>query len=245
MRSLLPVLILFSAVAASAQRNYSEIVFARDAHPATRAAAELIAKSFAIPADHVHAVARLSHSRAGQIVLACASGSKSDKALAPAIARSITRDGYAVVIRDGGALIYGARPRSLLFAAGDVPLWKNRASGEFLRNPDFAIRTGQYDASRLVPEYVAALGVNAIIMRREATGISLKETLPEVYRRLSPELQSRLEREHARARTTRTSSASVTTPMSRFMPSSTATTSAYGRRRCIRPPSRRSRPPKA
>jgi hypothetical protein len=199
MRSLLPVLILFSAVAASAQRSYSEIVFARDAHPATRAAAELIAKSFAIPADHVHAFARISHARAGQIVLACASGSKSDKALAPAIARSIRQDGYAVVIRDGGALIYGARPRSLLFAAGDVPLWKNRASGEFLRNPDFAIRTGQYDASRSVPEYVAALGVNAIIMRREATGISLKETLPEVYRRLSPELQSRLEREHARA----------------------------------------------
>jgi hypothetical protein len=203
LRFLSLALILLAPLPALAQKNYSEILIERDAHPAVRAAAERIAKSLAIPADHIVGVDRVSRPRSGQIVLASAAGSESEKALAPKLTNPIKNDGYVIVERQGGALIYGARPRSLLFAAGDVALWTKPAAytstGEFLRNPDFAIRTGEFDPSRSVTDFVAELGVNAVIMRREATGISMKDTLPEVYRRLNPDLQSRLERQHAQA----------------------------------------------
>lgn len=193
-RILLPFLVLLSALPVQAQPAYSEIVVARDAHPAIRSAAELMARSLSIPLDRIRA-GRPTAARAGQIVLTVLPA----RGKSPAVLASIHHDGYAIVFSRGGAVIYGARPRSLLYAAGDVRLWKDRVSGEFVRNPDFAIRSGQYDPSRPVAEFVAELGVNAVIMRREGAVVTMKETLPEVYAQLPPAVRTRLEQQRAQA----------------------------------------------
>jgi hypothetical protein len=188
------LVLLASAAAQAAQRSYTEIVLPRDAHPAIRSAAELLAKSLGVPPDRIRAVARTGEPRGGQLVLALAS-----KRAPAAVSSAIRQDGYVIVFSRGGAILYGARPRSLLYAAGDVVLWKNRDVGEFVRNPGFAMRTGQYDASRSVPEFVAELGVNAVIMRREGAVVTLEHTLPEVYSQLSAAEKSRLEQQRVQA----------------------------------------------
>lgn len=42
-------------------------------------------------------------------------------------------DGYHIVFTNRSARIVGNRPRSLLYAAGDYRLWKDRTSGTFRR----------------------------------------------------------------------------------------------------------------
>lgn len=188
------LLVALSSSAALAQSLYREIVLAQNAHPAAHSAAQIIARKLSIAASAVRTVGRVALPRRGQIVLAYAPASAAQKKLLGTKPESVKHDGYVIAFHNGGALIYGARPRALLYAAGDVHLWRNETFATFVRDPDFALRTGQYDSNRSVAEYVAALGVNLIIMRRTENAVTLKEMLPDVYRQFSPEEQARLDR---------------------------------------------------
>ncbi|HWB84289.1 MAG TPA: hypothetical protein VG675_09130 [Bryobacteraceae bacterium] len=177
------------AVAAIAAPAYQNIVIAESSHPAIHSAAVLLAQDLGLTEAAVKSEGKLAAPRAGEIVLTA------EPALAGTHAAAVKGDGYVVVFEGGGALVYGKRPRSLLYAAGDWRQWTGRASGTFLRNPAFAMRTAAYDGSRSVAEYVATLGVNAIILKQNDAVVTLKDTMPEVYRQLSPADQTRLDQE--------------------------------------------------
>jgi len=189
--------LLLVAIQAAAQTPYRQVVIQKGAHPALRSAAGIIARESGMSADAIQTVAHPSLPHRGQIVLVTAPASRAELAWLGSKAGQIRHDGYMLVIRNGGALIYGARPRSLLYAAGDWRLWKDQSDGTLLQGPDFAIRSGGYDASRSVAEYVAELGVNVLIAKPNDAVVTLKDTLPEVYGRLSAEEQTRLDRARA------------------------------------------------
>ncbi|HYX42529.1 MAG TPA: hypothetical protein VE821_12565, partial [Pyrinomonadaceae bacterium] len=170
------------------------IIIPADAHPAIRAAAQIIARKLALTNAAIKASTNPTLPAKGDIVLTVAPGAPAQAQLLGAKAKTLRPDGYMIVFRDGGALIYGTRPRALLYAAGDWRLWQDKSSGTFVREPAFAMRTGQYDEGRSVAEYVAELGVNALIGKPNDAVVTLKETLPEVYRQLTPEEQTRLDR---------------------------------------------------
>lgn len=192
----LPLWMIFwgalAAVSIAAQPAYQRIAFAPGAHPAMRSAAEILARKIGLSPERV-VMERGSLPRRGDIVLTVAPDllPEQSKLLGPK-AKSLKYDGYIILFRDGGALICGARPRSLLYAAGDWRLWKEVSSGSFVREPSFAIRTGQYDENRSVAEYVAELGVNIIIGKPNDYVVTLEETLPEVYARLDQRERARL-----------------------------------------------------
>ena len=175
---------------------YQQIVIAKSAHPAIRSAAQIIARGLSIPEDSIHAVGDPGLPKAGQLLLVSAPGSRAQLEMLGPKAKAIQHDGYLVAFDSKGrkALIYGNRPRSLLYAAGDLRLWKDQTSGTVLREPAFAIRAGHYDSSRSVAEFVAELGVNAVVDRTNNAVVTLKDTLPEVYRQLNPADQERLEK---------------------------------------------------
>lgn len=173
MKRLATILLLTPALWAAA---YQRILVPEGSHSAVQAAAKMLAARLALPES---AIQPGSKAASGEILLRVAAGAK--------------HDGYQIVFEDGRATINGARPRSLLFAAGDYPLWKDRTSGTYLREPSFAVRTSQFENSRTVPENVAELGVNVLIWRPNPA-ITLR-ALPEVWQRLKPEEQELLDRQ--------------------------------------------------
>jgi hypothetical protein len=171
---------------------YDKIVIPEPSHPAVKSAAQIIAKKLSLPESAIQTRRDPAIPVPREIVLVCAPGTPAQMKLLHSAQTNIKHDGYAIGFQEGGVLIYGVRPRSLLFAAGDLHLWKDRTSGTYVRDPFFAIRTASYQGRRPVDECVAALGINLMVSRREAT-ITFKETLPEVYRQLTPEEQTRLD----------------------------------------------------
>ena len=189
------VAVLLTAVQGIAQSSYRQVIIPKDSHPAVHSAAHIIARNLGINEAAIRMVAHLSRPHPGQIVLVVSGPGNSDEpSLLGPKAENIRHDGYIVAFANGGALIYGVRPRSLLYAAGDWRLWKNRTSGSLIREPDFAIRTGGYDGNRSVAEYVAEFGVNILIGKPNDAVVTLKETLPAVYQHLGPEEQARLDK---------------------------------------------------
>jgi len=193
-------LVLVLAASLSAQSSYREVILPKGSHPAIYSAARIIAVRLGISQEAIKAVSHPGEPGRGQIVLAAATSSPVGFLSLDAKATTIRYDGYMIVFRNSGALIYGARPRSLLYAAGDWRIWKDKSSGTLIREPDFAVRTGEYDANRSVAEYVAELGVNVLIAKPNDAVVTLKDTLPEVYRQLTPEDQLRLEKAKAERR---------------------------------------------
>jgi hypothetical protein len=186
----LGLMVSFSAFGA-----YDRILIPESCHPAIGSAAKIISRDLALPVAMMQ-TNRASATVAGRdIVLATAPAAEIQSKL-PAGTAAIRNDGYAIIFSGGRALIYGVRPRSLLFAAGDVRQWKDRTNGVFIRDPSFAVRSAAYNSQRPLAEYVAELGVNLIMGSRDGA-VSFKETLPEVYHQLIPRDQSQLE---ARAR---------------------------------------------
>jgi hypothetical protein len=191
--SLISTLVFFFAFQASAQSPYRQVLIPEGSHPAVRSAAQIIAGKLGIGEDALKTVKRSSLPHRGQIMLVSAPGPSVELEWLGSKAKEIRHDGYMIAFRDGGVLIYGARPRSLLYAAGDWRLWKDKSAGTLVQEPDFAIRTGEYDPNRSVADYVAELGVNVLIGKPNDAVVTLKDTLPEVYRQLSSEDQARLD----------------------------------------------------
>lgn len=172
----------------------TEILVPDESHPAVRSAAELMAEKMNLPAEVIQSVKSVSVPKQGQLVLAVLPVSETLISELNLQAGEIGHDGYAIGFRDGGAVIVGKRPRSLLYAAGDVHLWKDNDSGAYLRSPSFAIRSVERHGEMPIPEYVAALGLNVLIDRGARTAVSFKDTLPEVYEKLDERDQRRLGR---------------------------------------------------
>jgi hypothetical protein len=180
----LRILILFAlASALSAAGPYQRIRIPSDAHPAVRSGAEILARKLGLAESSIEAVAKPA---AASGILAIA--------IDPHAAKY---DGYKIEFHAGGATLTGARPRSILYAAGDFTHWKDRSTGTYLREPSFAIRTATYDPARTVPDYIAELGVNILITRPNPTVVTLEKTLPDVFAQLSPSEQTRLKNARA------------------------------------------------
>lgn len=163
---------------------FDRIVIADTAHPAVRSAAALIAEKLALPAGAVQTSARPT-AAPGVLVLK----------VEPAQA-ALRHDGYTAAFGDGSATICGARPRSLLFAAGEVHLWRDRTNGTLTRDPAFAVRNVFYASRRSVAAFVAELGCNAVLINQAGT-VTLEKTLPEVFGQLEPASQKRLRKQQA------------------------------------------------
>jgi hypothetical protein len=160
--------------------RYSGVLVQEGSHPAVQAAAVLMAKKLGLPDGAVQTAAAVSAPQAGQIVLAVQTN------------KGVDHDGYRIEFKNGGAVISGNRPRSLLYAAGDVHLWKDKTGGEFVRRPSFGIRAVELHGSMPMPDYTAATGLNLLIDRKARASVSFKETLPEVFSQLPLEEQGRL-----------------------------------------------------
>jgi hypothetical protein len=167
--------------------KFTAIMIPAGAHPAVRSAAEMLAKKLGLSADAIHDFSGAASLHKGTIVLAL----KETKGVNLTLASSITRDGYAVSAENGGLIVCGARPRSLLFAAGETHHWLERAAGTWARNPEFAMRFASHHADHSVAEQVAILGANSFVSQLHAS-VSLKDEMPEVYAKLSPAVQRRL-----------------------------------------------------
>jgi hypothetical protein len=167
--------------------KHGRISIPKDAHPAVRSAAQMLATKLGLKADAIRAYSGGAATRKNTLVLAL----KDTKGISAALASSIERDGYAVVAQNGGLLVCGARPRSLLFAAGETHHWLDRTGGMWTRNPEFAMRFATYHGDHSAAEQVAILGATTYIAPLHAS-VSLKDEMPEVYAKLSADAQQKL-----------------------------------------------------
>jgi hypothetical protein len=166
------------------------IIVAESEHPAVKSAAQILARDLALPPGAIRLAPESPVPSEGELVLTAAPTPAERELLRGA--SPLKHDGFIVAAAHGGFLVSGARPRSVLFAAGDLAHWRSLSSGTYASDPAFAVRTAQYHDWRSVPDYVAALGVNVLLGSRAGT-VSFKDSLPEVYANLSASERERLE----------------------------------------------------
>ncbi len=172
---------------AQSTAKHAGILVPAGAHPAVIAAAGILSTKLGLKLEAIKNYSGAAKFRKGIIVLAL----KDTKGVPATLTRPIVRDGYAVMAQNGGVMVCGARPRSLLFAAGEAHHWVDRADGVWARNPEFAMRFASYHAERSVAELVSVLGANTFIAQLHAS-VSLQSEMPEVYAKLDPAVQQRL-----------------------------------------------------
>lgn len=168
--------------------HYRQIRVPANAHPALHSAAQILAKSLALESHDIHTYHGAPSHPSGVIVLAL----KDAHGVAASSAGPIERDGYTVTAREGSLLICGARPRSLLFAAGEPHHWLTHSSGVWVRNPDFKLRCSGAHRNYSAAQLAAMTGANLFFAPLHAS-VSLKEEMPEVYAKLDPALRQRLD----------------------------------------------------
>lgn len=179
-RLFLAVVSLYAFSVNALAQDYNRILIREGDHPAVKAAADLIAQKLKLSSSAVSSIAGAARPSAGQIILVVQPD------------HSVKYDGYRIRFAGGGAVISGNRPRSLLYAAGDVHLWQDKNAQSFVRSPSFGIRSVELHGSMPVPQYTAAAGLNLLIDRRPAS-VSFKETLPQVFAQLSSADQRKLD----------------------------------------------------
>ncbi len=159
-----------------------EILVPANAHPAMRSAARILAKKLKLGEEIVRTYDGPLKPASGAIVLALAKDGKLPVADLP------KRDGYTVLYT-GGVVVYGARPRSLLFAAGEPEHWVGRTT-VYRRNPEFALRNTTWHPDNPVADQAAIFGANFFIANLPASP-ALK-ALNEVHGALTPDQQKQL-----------------------------------------------------
>ncbi|MGH9401743.1 MAG: hypothetical protein ACRD2P_06515, partial [Terriglobia bacterium] len=176
--------------------QYQRILIARDCHPAVKSAAGILARKLGLDESRIKAVGHTGLPKKGEIVLATAPAAPSQMKLLGSQAEAIKYDGYRIAFHEGGALILGKRPRSLLFAAGDYALWRGKTAGAYVREPDFELRTSHGSRDRGIAEVVAEVGANQV------GGIpavaTLKGSFPNIFNLLSQGDQKHLEQMQSR-----------------------------------------------
>jgi len=178
MKKSMVVLFVFGLLGmVTAESRYTGIVLPEQAHPALRAAAGMVAQACGLPES---AIRTGEVGGAGMLVFSTN----------PPPAK-LKHDGYVVAFREGGATVFGARPRSFLFAAGEFGQWRDHGVGLWTRDPAFAVRTAAYRGRHTIPQLVAALGINGFIPRVNPA-LTFEQTMPEVFAALDPATQKRL-----------------------------------------------------
>ena len=103
-----------AAVFAQTGSSYQHIAVPKDAHPAVHSAASILAEALSLSSKVIHTYHHEPPRRAFTITLAI----RETQGVPALLSGAIERDGYAVLARDGGLLVCGARPRSLLRSLG-------------------------------------------------------------------------------------------------------------------------------
>ena len=176
--------VLLLALAQVSASAFDKIIVPEKAHPATLAAARIIAQKLALPESAIQVVAQ-PVAAPGCVLLKIVPEQP-----------GLKHDGYTAAFANGGATICGARPRSLLFAAGDVHLWRERSTGTLTRDPAFATRTAAFHTRHSIAEFVAALGCNIVLGGSSGT-VTFEKTLPEVFQQLDAATQAKLRKQQA------------------------------------------------
>lgn len=165
----------------------AQILVPANGHPAMMSAAKILAKRLTLGTVATYDGA--PKATAGAVVLALASESNGKLAAADAP----KRDGYTVTYT-GGIVVWGARPRSLLYAAGEPQHWLESVNRQqaltYRRNPEFRIRAAQYHPDYPVAEQTAMFGANFYTANLGAS--PALEAVPEVFAALSPTDQKNL-----------------------------------------------------
>ncbi len=169
---------------------FRRILLPKGSHPAVISAAKIIASKLGLPESAVRMDGSNPMPRKGELVLAATPVSEKQRRFLGAQAAPPKFDGYVIGFRDQGALVAGNRPRSLLYAAGDLDLWRNQQEGAFLREPSFELRVSHGSRGRTIAESVAELGAN--VMQGVPAVATLKQSFPDVFNRLSHDDQDRL-----------------------------------------------------
>ncbi|HET8656418.1 MAG TPA: hypothetical protein VFL93_12935, partial [Longimicrobiaceae bacterium] len=180
--------------AAQAGGAITSIVVESDAHPAALSAARMIAQALGVPDARIVRERRVGVPAAGALVLDYGKPSKEQTAFIGRDPQSVKLDGYLIRFDGDRALVFGKRPRSLLYAAGDAGLWKGRTQGVYVREPAFETRDvnlGDTDVATLV----AQTGANVVIGRFDADFVTLRDAFPRVYAQLAPADRERILRE--------------------------------------------------
>ena len=146
-------------------------------------AAKILAKKLKLDESAIQTYDGAPKATAGAIVLALASAGKLPATEAP------KKDGYTVTYT-GGIVVWGARPRSLLYAAGEPEHWAAAKAASYRRNPDYTIRTAEWHRDYPVAEQTAIFGANMYTANLAAS--PTLQTLPEVFAQLSADQQKSL-----------------------------------------------------
>lgn len=168
--------------------RFTRILIPAGSHSAMRTAAGILAGKLGVKEKAIGTYKGAAKAHRGTIVFAL----KQTRGVPVALSGPIERDGYAVQAEDGGLVVCGARPRSLLYAAGEPHQWIDRAAGVWTRNPDFALRLSGWRPNLKAAELAAKLGANTFTAHLPAS-ISLRDQLPEVYARLSSDVRQKLD----------------------------------------------------
>ena len=168
--------------------HYSRIHIPAGAHPAVHSAAEIVAAKLGLRENAIVTYKGAAARHPGSIVFAL----KETRGIPAPLSGAIQRDGYAVQSEGNSIIVCGARPRSLLYAAGEPHQWIDRTAGLWARSPDFALRLSGWHPHLKAAELAATLGANTFTAPLPAS-VSLREQMPEVYAKLSPDVQQRLD----------------------------------------------------
>ena len=173
-------------------QNFTHILLQKGAHPAIRSAAEILAKKLNIPEVNILEKTRLSVPPAGTIELAYGKPSKIQRSFIGQDPQKVEFDGYLIKFQGNKALIFGKRPRSLLYAAGDLQWWKDRRSGVYIRQPDFKIRDINKGAEDNMAQLIANTGANIVFDNIHPGFITLQKSFPQVFKSIPKSDQQRL-----------------------------------------------------
>ncbi len=179
MKTILSALLLCATAQA-----FDKIIIPDSAPPAARAAAKIIAQKLALPEGAIQTAAQPA-AAPGALVLQIVPNQP-----------VLKHDGYTATFASGGAVICGARPRALLFAAGEVHLWQKQTSGTLTRDPAFAIRTAAFHTRHTIAEFVAELGCN-IVLGGSFGAVTFEKALPEIFQQLDAATQAKLRQKQA------------------------------------------------
>jgi hypothetical protein len=158
-----------------------KILVPADGHPAMGSAGKILAKRLGLDESAIATYQGTPKAAKGAIVLALAS--ESDGKLTAAEMAEISKgDGY-VVHYTGGMVVYGARPRSVLYAAGEPHHWVKAGVAAYRRTPEFALRNCTWHPDYPVAEQAAVFGANFFIANLHAE--PALEAVPEVHAALS------------------------------------------------------------
>ena len=161
---------------------------------AMMSAAKILAKKLGLDESAVATYDGAPKGQAGTIVLALAA----DPAEHLSAALMPKMDGYTVTYT-GGTVVWAARPRSALFAAGEPHHWVKPRAAAYRRNPEFALRNATYHPDYPVAEQAAIFGANFFVANLAAS--PTLRSVPEVFGALTAAQQTQLVADSERHRT--------------------------------------------